>query len=66
MSTLLKSELDWQSRETNARRKGLMEGFIKGHDEARLDIAQKMKNAGRPLSEITEFTGLPIETITQL
>jgi predicted transposase/invertase (TIGR01784 family) len=66
MSTLLKSELDWQSREVGARRKGLAEGLIAGRNEASLDIAQKMKNAGRPLSEITEFTGLSMETITQL
>ena len=26
MCTLLKSELDWQSRETNARRSGIKEG----------------------------------------
>jgi len=58
MSTLLKSELDWQSREVGARRKG--------RNEASLDIAQKMKNAGKPLSEIQEFTGLPIETIEQM
>jgi len=74
MSTLIKSQLDYQSGMVGARRKGLAEGlregFTKGHDEGRneasLDIAQKMKNAGRPLSEITEFTGLSMETITQL
>jgi len=55
MTTLLKSELNWQSRETNARRKGRAEGI--------LEIARKMKNAGRPLSEIMEFTGLPRESI---
>jgi len=66
MSTLLKSELDYQSGMVGAQRKGLREGFTKGRNEASLEIAQKMKNAGRPLSEIMEFTGLPIETITQL
>jgi DNA-binding Lrp family transcriptional regulator len=35
--------------------------------EAReLEIAQKMKNAGRPFSEIAEFTGLSAETIERL
>ena len=82
MSTLLKSELDYQSGMVGARRKGLREGFTRGHDKglieghdkglaeglnkASFDIAQKMKNAGRPLSEIMEFTGLSMETITQL
>ncbi|WP_461257525.1 hypothetical protein, partial [Treponema sp. R80B11-R83G3] len=53
----LKAELDYQSGMVCAERKG--------HNKACLDIAQKMKNAGRPLNEIMEFTGLPIETITQ-
>jgi len=78
MSTLLKSELDWQSRETNARRKGLREGFTRGHDEglieglaeglnkASLDIARNLKGMGLPISQIAEGTGLSIETITQL
>jgi predicted transposase/invertase (TIGR01784 family) len=62
MSTLLKSELDWQSRETNARRKGLTEG----RNEASLDIARKMKTMGFLAEQIQTATGLSIETITQL
>jgi len=58
MTTLLKSELDWLSRETNAKRKGRAEGI--------LEVARKMKNAGRPLSEIEEFTGLPHRIISHL
>ena len=58
MTTLLKCELDWQIRETNARRKGREEGIH--------EIAGKMKSAGRPLSEIEEFTGLPAENIEHL
>jgi len=38
----------------------------KGMEKRTLEIARKMKNAGRPLSEIAEFTGLPPETIEQL
>jgi len=67
MSTLLKSELDYQSGMVNAKREGLTEGFTKGlnqgFNQASLDIARKMKAAGRPLSEIEEFTGLTAETI---
>jgi len=37
-----------------------------GRQENALEIAHKMKNAGRPLSEIQEFTGLSIEAIEQL
>jgi predicted transposase/invertase (TIGR01784 family) len=78
MSTLLKSELDWQSREVGARRKGLAEGrmeglkegFTKGHDEGRneasLDIAQKMKTMGFLAEQIQAVTGLPIETVEQI
>jgi len=62
----IKAELDWQCDMTEARREARNEGRSEGRSEASLDIAQKMKNAGRPLSEIMEFTGLPIETITQL
>jgi hypothetical protein len=38
----------------------------KGKVETSLEIALKMKNAGRPLSEITEFTGLDVQTIAAL
>jgi predicted transposase/invertase (TIGR01784 family) len=58
----IKAELDWQCDMTEAR----AEARLEGRNEANLEIAQKMKNAGKPLSEITEFTGLSIETITQL
>jgi hypothetical protein len=34
--------------------------------EANLEIARKMKAAGRPFTEIAEFTGLPPETIADL
>jgi predicted transposase/invertase (TIGR01784 family) len=59
MSNLIKSQLDYQSGMVDAERKGRAEG----HTEKALEIARKMKNAGRPLSEIEEFTGLPPETI---
>jgi len=48
------------------RAEGLSEGFTKGLNQATLDIAQKMKSAGRPLSEIMEFTGLSAESIEQM
>ena len=41
-------------------------GMKKGRKEEKLEIAGKMKNAGRSLNEIHEFTGLPIKTIKQL
>jgi len=37
--------------------------LLHARDEKALEIAQKMKNAGRPLNEIMEFTGLPAEAI---
>jgi predicted transposase/invertase (TIGR01784 family) len=42
------------------------EGMAKGIEKGTLEIARKMKNAGRPLSEIAEFTGLPVRTIERL
>jgi len=35
-------------------------------DEKALEIARKMKNAGRPLDEIMEFTGLQAESIESI
>jgi predicted transposase/invertase (TIGR01784 family) len=50
----------------HARDEGKAEGKAEGKTESTLEIARKMKNAGRPLSEITEFTGLPAETIKRI
>jgi len=58
MSTLIKSELDYQS--------GMVGATRKGRNEASLDIARNFKKMGLPISQIAEGTGLPIETITQL
>jgi predicted transposase/invertase (TIGR01784 family) len=43
--------------------KGRAEGEAIGRNDEKLEIARKMKKAGRPLSEIMEFTGLPAETL---
>ena len=45
---------------------GHAEGLAAGHAEATLEIARRMKNSARPLSEIAEFTGLPVVTIEAL
>jgi predicted transposase/invertase (TIGR01784 family) len=37
-----------------------------GKAESALEIARRMKNAGRPLNEIMEFTGLPAESIERM
>jgi predicted transposase/invertase (TIGR01784 family) len=58
MSTLLKSELDWQSGMVDAERKGRKEGI--------LEIAQKMKTMGFSTEQIQAVTSLAMETITQL
>ena len=56
---IIKNEMDRNERSFNA---GRMEGL----EEGKLEIARKMKDAGRPLSEIVEFTGLSFETIESL
>jgi len=69
-----KGEVDYQSKMVYAKRMGRAEGHAEGramgHAEGRteqaLEIARKMKNAGKPLSEIAEFTGLTIEVIEQM
>jgi len=65
LTTALKNKLDWQASMVSAKREGLAEGREEGRAEGILEIARKMKNAGRPLSEIAEFTGLPIEILEQ-
>jgi len=57
-----KNRLDIALRREAIRRASLAEGM----EQRTLEIARKMKNAGRPLSEIMEFTGLPSETIEQM
>jgi len=61
-----KALFDWTSGVNHARREGIKEGEAKGRDERTLEIARKMKNAGRPLNEIAEFTGLPTESIKRM
>jgi predicted transposase/invertase (TIGR01784 family) len=48
------------------RTEGIAKGRAEGKAEANMETARKMKKAGRPLSEIMEFTGLPIEDIEKL
>jgi predicted transposase/invertase (TIGR01784 family) len=45
---------------------GHAEGKAEGRTEGKLEIARKMKKAGRPFSEITEFTGLTPEALEKL
>jgi hypothetical protein len=74
LPTLQKSELNYQRRMVEAKRrghaeslrKGRAEGLAEGHADKALEIARKMKKAGRPLSEIAEFTDLPAVTIEQM
>jgi len=63
---LQKSELNYQRRMVEAKRRGHAESLQKGRQEGLAEVARKMKNAGQPLSAITEFTGLPKETVEQL
>ena len=57
-----------------ARDEGLAQGRSEGREaghkegciEKAFEIARKMKNAGRPVSEIEEFTGLSSESIKEL
>jgi len=57
---------DYNSEINYARSTGMRKGRQKGRQESVLEIARKMKNAGKPLSEIKEFTGLSIETIKRM
>ena len=46
--------------------KGLEEGLQKGIQTKAIEMAKKMIKAHRPISEIVEFTELPIETVENL
>ena len=59
---IMKNSMDRASELYSARLEGQAEGIL----ETNLEIARKMKNAGRPFSEIEEFTGLPAKTIESL
>jgi len=58
MTTLIKSEMDWQSMETEAEHRG--------QNKANLENARKMKADNMPVSQISKYTGLSMETIAQL
>jgi predicted transposase YdaD len=47
-------------------KEGRKQGLKEGQAEKAFEIARKMKDAGWPLSEIEEFTGLPQETIERI
>jgi len=76
--SLLKAELDYQSRMTNAKREGRKEGLekglakglakvrTKGRDEANIENARKMKAMGFLTEQIQAVTGLSMEIIAQL
>ena len=67
---MLLTEWNWDDaldvRYEEGLEEGREEGIEKGHTEEKLEIARKMKNAGRPISEIEEFTGLSSESIKEL
>jgi len=45
---------------------GFSEGQAKCRNEEKVEIARKMKTAGKPMSEIEEFTGLSSQIIENL
>jgi predicted transposase/invertase (TIGR01784 family) len=57
-TSLMKGELDWRSGMKDARKEG--------RREAALEYAQKMKADNMSVSQISKYTGLSIETISQL
>jgi predicted transposase/invertase (TIGR01784 family) len=62
----LKSQLDWQSEMSDARREGIAEGEEKGQQKGHFEDARRMKASGYPTEEIQRITGLPVEEIDKL
>jgi len=63
---IIKNSMDRATDIDNARREGITEGKAEGKTETSLEIARKMKKAGRPFSEIVEFTGIPKDIVEKL
>jgi len=65
----MKNKIDLMFAEERGRKEGIQqgiqEGIQQGIQEGMLEVARKMKAAGRPLSEIEEFTGLSKEQIKE-
>jgi predicted transposase/invertase (TIGR01784 family) len=56
-------ELDLAKAHAKGHAEGMEKGLAKGFAEGTLEITRKMKKAGRPFSEIAEFTGLTVENV---
>jgi predicted transposase/invertase (TIGR01784 family) len=63
---ILKNSMDRAQRIYNIEQKAQAKGLAEGQTKEKLEIARKMKNAGRPLSEIEEFTGLSADAIRDI
>jgi predicted transposase/invertase (TIGR01784 family) len=66
-------ELDLKQRElelaeacAKASAEARIKGHAEGHAEEKYAIAKKMKDAGRPLAEVAEITGLSADTVEKL
>jgi len=66
----LKTKSDFDGGIAYAVEKAVIEGREKGQKEGRekavIEIANKMKKAGFPLSQIQQFTKLSVEQINQI
>jgi hypothetical protein len=67
---MLITEWDWDDAkevwQEEAREEGLQKGRQVGEQKKAYEIARKMKNAGRPIAEIAEWTGLAADVIKQI
>jgi len=57
-TSLMKGELDWRS--------GMKDAKLEGRNEEKLESARRMKADNMPVSQISKYTGLSAEAITQL
>jgi len=63
---IMKNNIDRVFQYNRWKAEGLEQGKAEGKSEVSLEIARKMKAAGRPINEIEEFTGLSSDTIEQM
>jgi len=63
---ITKNRMEFEEKMYRSKQEGLQEGQQKGRAEEKLEIARNLKKMGLPITQITEGTGLPIETIEQM
>jgi predicted transposase/invertase (TIGR01784 family) len=61
-----KAEMDYYSEMATARDTARDQGLAEGSEQAKFEIARKMKAGGLPVAEIVTYTGIGAETVEKM